>query len=452
MLNRSLYLASSKLLGYGIRLILPYFLVRLLTVADFGAYRQFFLLDVYISTLFQLGVNQSLYYFIPRDPRNAGAYFINSLIMNLVVFATAYAFIGTFREPLSVWLKMAILRDAFGPLVAFTMSVMLIAACDCYLNARQLIKVSAFFEVAGQVLASAVTVAAALVTRSLESIIIWLVVARAIQLLMMLAYIRFRLHGFNAQRYFFGLREQIRYGIALGLAGTVWAMLQRLHEFFVSGYYGTEAYAVYSAGCTEIPVIQIFTQSVAVVALGQFAMLEQQGDWEGVRRLWKRVLTSSYAVALPVVVGFLLISKPLILFMFTRTYADAIPIFQINTVLKLYLIFNATLVLRAMNRNDISIKVNLATLAAAPFLLYFGMRIGGMVGIIAAQAVLMITSWLCMTVLLNRISRLKLPYLVSIRDLWDFYREAWDKTLALARAGWRRLAAAAPGDHGGQRR
>jgi O-antigen/teichoic acid export membrane protein len=451
MLNRSLYLASSKLLGYGIRLILPYFLVRLMTVADFGAYRQFFLLDIYVSTLFQLGVNQSLYYFIPRDPRNAGAYFLNSLLMNLVVFTTAYALIGTFREPLSAWLKMAILRDAFAPLTAYTMSLMLIAACDCYLNARQLTKASAFFEVAGQVLASAVTVYVAFATRSLGAIILWLVVARAVQLLAMLAYIHLRLDGFGAQRYFFGMREQIRYGIALGLAGTVWAMLQRLHEFFVSGYYGTEAYAVYSAGCTEIPIIQIFTQSVAVVALGQFAMLEQQGDWQGVRRLWTRVLTSSYAVALPTIIGFLLISKPLILFMFTGTYAGAVPIFQINTVLKLYLIFNATLVLRAMNRNDISIKVNLATLAAAPVLLYIGMKVGGMVGIIAAQAVLMISSWLTMTVLLNRIAHRRLPYVVGVKDLAAFYREIWGQARTLIGARWRRLAAAASGSHGGPR-
>jgi O-antigen/teichoic acid export membrane protein len=451
MLNRSLYLASSKLLGYGIRLVLPYFLVRLVTVADFGAYRQFFLLDVYISTLFQLGVNQSLYYFIPRDPRNAGAYFLNSLLMNLVVFATACALIGTFREPLSAWLKMAILRDAFGHLTAFTMSLMLIAACDCYLNARQLIKVSAFFEVAGQVLASTVTVLAAFATRSLDAIIVWLVIARVVQLLAMLAYIHFRLDGFGAQRYFFGLREQIRYGLALGLAGTVWAMLQRMHEFFVSGYYGTEAYAVYSAGCTEVPIIQIFTQSVAVVALGQFAMLEQQGDWQGVRRLWSRVLTSGYAVALPTIVGFLLVSKPLVLFMFTKTYADAVPIFQINTILKFYLVFNASLVLRAMNRNDISIKVNLATLAAAPVLLYLGMRIGGIVGIIAAQAVLMLGSCLGMAALLNRVAHLRLPYVVSIGDLATFYREAWHKSLTLAGATWRRIVTTAPGGPGGPR-
>ena len=73
MLNQSLYIFASKIAGYGIRLVLPYFLVRTLSVEDFGSYRQFFLLEMYIGGLFQFGLNQALYYFIPRDQKNAGA-------------------------------------------------------------------------------------------------------------------------------------------------------------------------------------------------------------------------------------------------------------------------------------------------------------------------------------------------------------------------------------------
>jgi hypothetical protein len=49
----------------------------------FGAYRQFFLLESYIGALFQLGLNQALYYLIPRDVQNAGSYFLNSVLMNV---------------------------------------------------------------------------------------------------------------------------------------------------------------------------------------------------------------------------------------------------------------------------------------------------------------------------------------------------------------------------------
>ena len=427
LLNQSLYIFASKLVGYGVRLILPYFLVRLLTVGDFGAYRQFFLLEMYIGGLFQLGLNQALYYFIPRDLRNAGAYFLNSLLMNVIVLALAFAAIGLAVGPLSRWLNIAILHDAFWILALYVVILMLAIACDCYLTARQKVKAAAVFEVTGQTLVSVVCVVTAFAARRLDAILIGLVAARAMQLLAMLVYIHWRLHGFRAERYFFGIREQVRYGLVLGAAGTLFTMLIRLHDFFVSRYYGTEAYAVYSAGCTELPLIQMFTQSVAVVALGQFALLEQQRDWEGIRRLWRRVLTSSYAVAIPVVLVLLLVAKPLILFMFTDTYADAIPIFRLNTLAKLGMIFNATLVLRAMNRNDISIWVSAGALVLAPAMLYAGMVLWGMVGIIAAQATLIIGSRLVGNVLMNRIIPVHLPYTVGAADLLDFYRESWTK-------------------------
>jgi O-antigen/teichoic acid export membrane protein len=114
MLSGSLYIFSSKMAGYAVRLILPYFLVRILTVAEFGAYRQFFLLEMYISSLFQLGLNQALFYFIPRDLKNAGAYFLNTLVFNGVVFASAFVVIGFAADPISKWLHMSVLKDCFG--------------------------------------------------------------------------------------------------------------------------------------------------------------------------------------------------------------------------------------------------------------------------------------------------------------------------------------------------
>ena len=321
---------------------------------------------MYIGASFQLGLNQALYYFIPRDMRNAGAYFLNTVLMNVAVFTVAFTAIGLFADPLSRWLNIAVLHDAFWELAIYVVMLMLTVACDSYLMARQNARAAAVFEVLGQSLVAAVCVVVAFATRRLDAILIGLVFARAAHLLLMLIYIHWRLNGFLAERYFFGIREQIRYGVVLGAGGTLFTMQVRLHEFMVSRFYGTEAYAVYSAGCTELPFIQMFIQSLAVVSLGQFALLEKQNDWDGISRLWRRVLTSSYAVAIPVTLVLLLVSRPLILFMFTDTYADAIPIFRLNTLVKLGLVFNASLVLRAMSRNDITTWVAGVSLVLAP--------------------------------------------------------------------------------------
>lgn len=438
MLKQSFLIFSSKLVGYGVRLALPYVLVRMLSVADFGSYRQFFLLEMYIGSLFQLGLNQALYYFVPRDPRNAGSYFVTSLLANAAVFTLVFAALGPFAGPIGSWLHMPVLKDAFWQLCCYVVLLMLTVGCDCYLTASRKVKAAAAFEIAGQLLVSVLCVAAAVATRSLTTILAGLVVARAIQLVAMLAYIHWVQKGFRAEQWFRGFWSQVRYGVVLGAAGTLVALLMRFHEFFVSRYYGPEGYAVYSAGCSDLPLVQMFTQSLAVVALGQFAALEQRGDWDGIRELWRRVLASSCAVVIPVVLVMVVAARPLVLFMFTDEYAGAVDIFRINTVLKLGFILNATLVLRAVSRNDVSIWIQVISLVLAPVLLYAGMKFAGMMGIIAAQAVLMIGSRLAAVVVMNRIIPQHLPLTVGAADILGFYRETWRGARArLATAGRR---------------
>ncbi len=433
MLSRSLYIFGAKLVGYGLRLLLPYFLVRALAMADFGAYRQFFLLEVYIAALFQFGVNQALYYFVPRDRENAGAYLVNSLVFNVVAYTLAFLVIGLNAARLAAWLNMPILVDAFWPLAFYTLLIMFTVAGDCYFNAQQHVKIAAGFEIAGQVLASIATLVAAFVWRDVVVIVRALVLARAVTFVAMAAYIHFRLHGLRARRYFFGLWRQVRHGVTLGAAGTLWIVLERWHEFYVSRQFGTEAYAVYGAGCLDLPVLQMAAQSLAVVALAEFARLEQEGDWEGIRQLWRRILASMVALAVPTTVALVALARPLIVFWFTPAYAAAVPIFQISTLAKLHLAFNATLVLRAMNRNDVSLLVNVAVLVATPFALALGMASGGMVGIIAAQAVLLIGGRLAAVVVLNRVSGARLAYLVRPGEVLAVYGDAARRTAAFGR-------------------
>ena len=99
-----------------------------------------------------------------------------------------------------------------------------------------------------------------------------------------------------------------------------------------------------------------------------------------------------------------------------------------------------------MDRNGISIWINAATLLVAPVLLYTGMKLGGMVGIIGAQAVLMIGNRLVPMFVVNRISAVRLPYTVGVRDLAVFYRESWSIARRTVRARLRGAAAASPGN------
>ncbi len=428
MLSKSIYLFLSNVIGYGIRLILPIFLVRMLTKEDFGTYSQFFLLEILIKTIFQMGINQSLYFFVPRDKENAGAYLLNSLLLNIATYLVAYTLVWVFKGEIAAQMGMKIIFVFFWYLACYSMLMMLNITVISYLTARQHIMQASVLTILREVLASIATLSAAFFYHDLQKIILALVISRGLSLLVGVIYVHFRLHGFRAKKYFFGLWSQVKYGLVLGIGGTIWVYSMRFHELMVSRNFDIETYAVYTAGCKQIPFLQFVSQSIAAVALGQFALLVKDEDWDGVKNLWNKVLGTMYGVGIPVTLFLLLISKPLVLAMFTSGYAGAIPIFRFSLLANLAMILNSTLVLRAIDRNDVTLKVNAAMFVLLPFALYGGMKLGGLPGIAAVNMFFVIITRIITVSYLNRLTPVHLPYFPPLRDIQAFYIGLFRKT------------------------
>src|SRR5712672_3549761 len=66
--------------GYVAAFAIPVVLARLFDQTDFGIYKQLFLIYGSVYVLAQLGVAESLYYFVPRQAEEAGRHVCNALM------------------------------------------------------------------------------------------------------------------------------------------------------------------------------------------------------------------------------------------------------------------------------------------------------------------------------------------------------------------------------------
>src|SRR5512146_2716110 len=66
--NRAAILTLSRLANYGLMLISPIILVRLLTVEQFGRYREFLLYASVLQSIAVFSINDSVLYCIPANP------------------------------------------------------------------------------------------------------------------------------------------------------------------------------------------------------------------------------------------------------------------------------------------------------------------------------------------------------------------------------------------------
>src|SRR5438552_3100965 len=77
--GRASPLIIGRLLSAALTFAVPLVLSRHLSQHEFGVYKQFFLVGLTVVLVGQLGLSQSLYYFLPRGGEKRGAYVIQCI-------------------------------------------------------------------------------------------------------------------------------------------------------------------------------------------------------------------------------------------------------------------------------------------------------------------------------------------------------------------------------------
>ncbi len=112
-----------------------------------------------------------------------------------------------------------------------------------------------------------------------------------------------------------------------GLAGTVVTVLSSVDRFYVSRIFDSEAFAVYSVGCFQLPIVTIVFTSATSVLLGRMAELQKEGKLAEMLALWRSATRKMSLVSIPVTVVFAVLAREFIVGLFTAEYAEATPIF-----------------------------------------------------------------------------------------------------------------------------
>ncbi len=309
-------------------------LVRLLPQADYGRWRQVFVIVAVCAPTLQFGLSQSLFYFYPRRPGVRDQLLSQTLYaMGLVgaLFALAMAlgaqWVGAFfGDP-----TMADLAPRIGVFVALTMVTSPIEILPLVQQRMRLM----FGLFAGvEVVRAALLLAVGLVTRDLNALVWALCAFGAFRLLVIVA-VLLRQRLLIVPRSFAFLREQLTYAIPYGAAVVAATWIQRVDQLVVSRMFEPDEFAVYAVGTMVSPVIMIVVVSVTSVLLGEMAGLQKAGRPEAMAALFQNATRKLGLMVLPLVCLLACLAPDLIPAVFGRQYAGAVPIFLVFLTLVL---------------------------------------------------------------------------------------------------------------------
>jgi len=359
--------------------ISPLILARLLTVADFGRYREFLLYVTVLTGIAAFGINGSLLRFVPRDPMQGWRFVNQSIVMTLV----GSTLVGAAALLLNTISGDRVLGQYALPAVIYTLLFVNFDFWEAlWLAERRPYSVWGY--TTGRLLAriSVVTIAAAL-TRDVNTIIWSLIGLESVRVMLALHgwYTRNRLVPKGADESSWA--EQLRYCVPFGFALILGTLNKSLGGLFITKLLGPIALAHYAIGIYAQPVMTVLRNAVSDVLLGEMAA-HRRDDRASALALWRRSSVATFIILIPCGVLLARFADTIVTTLFSSEYRPAVPIFQIYVIALLRESFDFSVALRAINKTAPMLRSNLVALLLNAGLMWLLVPRWGLIGAVGS--------------------------------------------------------------------
>jgi O-antigen/teichoic acid export membrane protein len=401
-------------------------LVRLLTLEELGTYRAFFLLYAACFGLAQLGMAESLYYFVPRRPGEAGRYAANAA---LTLSASGLACVAL------LWLGRAQIAEHFSNpdlsthlmLLGVFLTLMLVTTVFEILMVSRKRHLSAAVTYAlSDLTRTAFFVVPALLFVSLHAVFVGAVAFAAVRLGVMFVLMRREFGHVMPDVALW--RSQVAYSLPFALAVSLEVILVTYHQFVVGGRFDRETFAIYSTACMTIPLVDLIMTSTTSVMMVKMA--EDSSDPHLALSLFQETVSRLAFLLMPIGIGLAVLAQPFIVTLYTSKLQAAVPIFSVWALTVLPAIIAVDAVLRAYAQTRWLLVMNAVRLGFVVALIGWFLGAFGLVGAVLVT--------LLATVVAKGVAVLRIATLMQVRvaDVLPWW--------ALGRIAVRASAAAIP--------
>jgi O-antigen/teichoic acid export membrane protein len=382
--------------------MIPMILVRTFNQAEFGSYKQLFLIYGTLFSLMQFGMAESLYYFMPKEPQAGGRFVLNSALLLGGLGATTAIVVAWQATRIAAWLhnpELAPLLPWLGLYAGLTLPG---AALDITMISRKRFGLAALTVCLSEIFRAALFVLPAVVTGELRWLLLGGIVFGCIRLC---ATIVFAAREFPSElrpdRAL--LHRQLAYAIPFQVAALAEVFQVNLHQYAVSNYFDAATFAIYAVGCLQIPAGDLIAMPAGNVMMVRMQEEIREGRRGNALLVWKDTTARLLEMLLPLT-GFLIVaSRDLIVLLYTDTYRASVPIFSVWALATLLPTLQTDSVLRVYADIRTIFGLNLLRLVFVAALVRFAIVNVGMIG---AVAVTLAAAMLAKTVALVRIARL----------------------------------------------
>jgi O-antigen/teichoic acid export membrane protein len=324
----ALLLMGGRMVAFATTFFIPVVLVRIFDQAEFGTYKQIFLIYTTLYLVAQFGMAESLYYFLPMEPTRGGRYAANSVIALMLAGLVCVGALQLEAPRIAGWLA----NDALVPYIPYVgvylLLTMVSAVLEIVMTARKRFLLTAGTFAVSEIFRGAAFMIPALLTGELRWVLIGAIAFASVRLLASLLYFIREFHGdvFPDRTV---LKKHLAYALPFGLAEILAFFGSQYHQYAVSHYFNAATFAIYSIGCLNIPLVELVHGPVGNVMMVRMGEELREGRSGAVLEIWNDTTRKLALVFFPMLGLLLITARDLIVFLFTENYLASVPVFLI---------------------------------------------------------------------------------------------------------------------------
>jgi len=383
----AILLVSGRSIGLAASFAIGIVLARLFDPTVFGTYKQFFLLYATLYGVLQLGMAESLYYFVPRQTRHTGRYACNAMVMLAVTGLVCTVALYWARTAIAGWLSPE-LAEYVVPLGLFLTFTLAGTVLEIVMVSRGNHLVAAATYALSDIARTLLFIIPALTFASIRAVFVGATVFAGLRLLVTVVTL-WRQFGRDFRIDLSLGRQQLAYALPFALAVGIEVILINYHQYAVAARFDAATFAIYAVGCMQIPLFDLIASSTVNVLMVRMA---DGGRGPAALALWHDTVCRLAFLLVPLAVFLIISARYLIVGLFTDTYAASVPVFMIWVLMMLPAVTAVDAVLRVYAQTRFLLVMNLVRFVCVAgltswFLSMFGLRGAVLVTLLAMVVV-----------------------------------------------------------------
>lgn len=389
----TLLITASKLASLVINMACVMVLSRIRTLEEYGTYSQLLMSVSLVSTLFILGLPNSINYFLAREetPEGKQSYLGHYFTLNLLLSALAGIVLALGTPALEWYFHNGDIGTYSFFLLLYPFASITMSAVESILVVYERPRTLVLYRLLNSLSLLGILIIVDALGMTFRQYMVLFLVTELVFAFAVYLLANSLSGGLRPAFSVAKLREIAVFCIPMGLASAVGTLSAELDKLVISAFFTTSEYAIYTNAAKELP-LTVLSSATIMVIMPKVVQFLHRGEKDRAISLWKEAFVLNYAVMAVMVFGIVTYAPEVITILYSEKYLPGIAVFRIYMLLLLLRSTYFGMILNALGKTKYIFRISVLQLCVNVVLNLIGCRWLGFIGPAIASALVEYTA------------------------------------------------------------